>query len=121
MSRVRPPPECIEHQHIESTKLDVSRLRNRLDIGDVGQAAEAVAEHPQMTVLKGERKDIDSGQSYWLAGLGGMQAEPGLRGSFVGTDRIIEDVVERCPHPLQRFWRSVDRQRPPLAHREDPQ
>src|SRR5580765_3401568 len=89
MSRVRPPPECIEHQYIESTKLVVGRLRNRLDVGDVGQAPEAVAEHPQMTVLKGERKDIDAGQSYWPPGLGGIQGEPGLRGSLIGTDRII--------------------------------
>ena len=58
--RMGPPPERVEHQHVEAPQAAHARLGDRLHVGDVGQAAEPIAEDPQVTVLEGERQDLDA-------------------------------------------------------------
>jgi hypothetical protein len=118
---VRPPPQRVQHQHVEPAQRLARLLGDLLHIGDVGQASEPVAEHTQMAVLKGEREDFDSSHHDWLARLGRVKAEPGLRCPLVGPHRIVEDVAERCADSLQRLGRPVHRQRQSPAHGENPE
>src|SRR5688572_33499579 len=72
-----------------------------------------------MPVLKRERENVDPRDAHNPAGRGLVHDETGLRGSFERPYGIIENVVEGCPQPLERFRRSIDRQRLPATDREN--
>jgi hypothetical protein len=119
MGGVRPPPERIQDQNIESLQMLTRAFRYLLDIGDIGQVSEPVAEHPEMAVIECEREHIDTRDRDVLVWLHRMQAEAGLGGALIGPYRVIEDVIEGGPHPLQRLRRAINRERLLATHRED--
>ncbi len=63
-----PPPQRIQHQHIQAPEPFTFCWRYLLDVGDVGQVTESVPEHAQVPVLKRQRKRIDSGDADDLSG-----------------------------------------------------
>jgi hypothetical protein len=72
-------------------------------------------------VLEGERQGLDPRHPQRTPRLHGVQGKPGLRGALVGPHRVVEDVVEGAPQPVERLGGAVDRQGVAAAHREDPQ
>src|SRR3954471_24116831 len=101
VSRVRTPPECIEHQHFEATKQLSFGRWNGLHVRDVRQLAETIPEYPEMPMLKSEREHFDAADVEGCAGFNRMEGKPRLGGSFIRPYRVVEDVVEGTSKPLQ--------------------
>jgi hypothetical protein len=121
MRGVRPPPQRVQYQYIQSLQVLVRTLRDLLYIGDIRQVREPIAKYSQVTVIEGEWEHVGTGHRDAVVWLYRMQTEARLGGALIEPYRIIEDVVEGGTHLLQRFRRTINGQRLGATHREDPE
>src|SRR5215210_8131244 len=91
---MRPPPQGIQDQDVESAEMLALGSVDPLHIGDIGQVADAVAEDPQVTVPEGQRENIYAGDANNSIGLDHLQVQTRFRSTLEGTDRVVENVIE---------------------------
>ena len=108
---VRGVAQRVKHQIIHSGDQRFGRLRQVAEIGQVGEAADAVTEDRQIAVLGWHGRPRDAQQ--FKRSVNGVHRN--LRNS-AQRGLPAEDVRKRAPQSLQRLRRSINRQRRVLPH-----
>ena len=102
--RMRAPPQRVEHQRRRGRAAGAARPRGHgLHVGDVGQRAEAIAEHPEVAVAERERQHLDAGHLD-RRGRARSRAAPGSGFEVPSYGRtVVEDVAEASGAAARAF------------------
>src|SRR5258707_12259376 len=99
---MRDVAQCVDDQIVQAFEERGRRVRQGTEIGEIGGAAKAKAEHFEVAVQQGDGNNLRAHQLKWAIDDVEVHARDGaLRGS------VIEDVREGAAKHAKRFFRAV--------------